>query len=95
MLGTRHHSSFAAPQYAGLLATLDEAASRAIGGALDAMGDVLCEPAVARILSAGLPPGGFSIHLRACAIISSGGSWWPATVHQRMISTPSAMSLCS
>ncbi len=44
-------------QYAQLLATLDEAASRAIGDALKAMDDVLCEPAVARILSEHLPPG--------------------------------------
>jgi len=67
--------SFNALQYAGLLATLDEAASRAIGGALDAMGDVLCEPAVARILSAGLPPGVFSNHHRAFAVVYDGRLW--------------------
>ena len=50
-------------QYARLLATLDEAASRAIGDALKAMDDVLCEPAVARILSEHLPTGELEVSI--------------------------------
>lgn len=40
-----------------LLAALDNAADRAISTALEAIGDELTEPAVARIISQNLPPG--------------------------------------
>ena len=58
-------------QYGTLLAVLDDVADRAISVALEAMGDVLTEPAVARIISQHLPPGALSLALdhRACPTI--------------------------
>ena len=53
-------------QYNALLAVLDGVAGRQVDASLAALGTVLTEPAVARVLSRNLPPGEAGLPDAAC-----------------------------
>ena len=53
-------------QYNALLALLDGVAGRQVDASLAALGTVLTEPAVARVLSRNLPPGEAGLPDAAC-----------------------------